>query len=190
MLDLARNGRARGRSAEPAPPAAPDIMELCFAANVVCTPAMYAVLRAVVDAGNLPTACEIHRHAATRRPSLTLGSTYRLLTKLVGAGVLTYHGLGDGMARYGVQETRHSGHLIDVDDGRIEEISNEELVSQLSRVAEELGFKLVRFRIVARSLNSDGSGDSSHNLASESLSSRAQRGTFDGVAKGPSLRSG
>ena len=75
---------------------------------------MYAVLRAVVDAGNLPTACEIHRHAATRRPSLTLGSTYRLLTKLVGAGVLTYHGLGDGMARYGVQETRHSGHLIDV----------------------------------------------------------------------------
>jgi len=133
MLDLARNGRAHARSAEPAPPAAPDIMELCFAANVVCTPAMYAVLRAVVDAGNLPTACEIHRHAATRRPSLTLGSTYRLLTKLVGAGVLTYHGLGDGMARYGVQETRHSGHLIDVDDGRIEEISNEELVSQLSR---------------------------------------------------------
>ncbi|HTG09034.1 MAG TPA: transcriptional repressor [Bradyrhizobium sp.] len=148
MLDLARNGRAHARSAEPAPPAAPDIMELCFAANVVCTPAMYAVLRAVVDAGNLPTACEIHRHAATRRPSLTLGSTYRLLTKLVGAGVLTYHGLGDGMARYGVQETRHSGHLIDVDDGRIEEISNEELVSQLSRVAEELGFKLVRFRLV------------------------------------------
>jgi Fe2+ or Zn2+ uptake regulation protein len=38
--------------------------------------------------------------------------------------------------------------LIDVDDGRIEEISNKELVSQLSRVAEELGFKLVRFRLV------------------------------------------
>jgi Fe2+ or Zn2+ uptake regulation protein len=38
--------------------------------------------------------------------------------------------------------------LIDVDDGRIEEISNEELVSQLSGVAEKLGFKLVRFRLV------------------------------------------
>ena len=54
MVDLARNGHARAPSAEPAPPAAPDIMELCFAANVVCTPAMYAVLRAVVDEAIFP----------------------------------------------------------------------------------------------------------------------------------------
>ena len=131
-----------------APAPASDILELCFAANVACTPAMYAVLRAIVDAGNLPTAGEVHRLAANRRSSLTLGSTYRLLTKLVGAGVLSTHELGDGLARYGVQATRQSGHLIDVDDGRIEDISNEELIAQLSQAAEKLGFTLVRFRLV------------------------------------------
>lgn len=123
-------------------------MRLCKEAGLKYTRAVRVVIQALVECSTLPNTYDIHRRARKRRYGLALGTTYRILNRLVEAGILVRHDMGDSIARYALRQPTQHSHLVDVADGRVEELSDNRLNARIAEVARGLGYRLVRYRLV------------------------------------------
>jgi len=80
-----------------------------------------AILAAVVEGGDHPTAEEVHERVRQRLPRVGLGTVYRNLTLLAGAGIIRLVNLAGEPARFdGKTEAHH--HVRCSRCGRIEDV--------------------------------------------------------------------
>jgi Fur family ferric uptake transcriptional regulator len=118
---------------------------LCRDRGLKLTAPRRLVLSVLDEARDHPSAKEIHRRASERR-RIALGTVYRILDKLVDAGVLLRHAFGGGGQRYEAPSRRHH-HLVDVRTGQIVEFDDHGLTVSVERVAAKLGYRLVDFKL-------------------------------------------
>jgi Fur family ferric uptake transcriptional regulator len=118
---------------------------LCQERGLRLTRPCRRVLAVVEAASDHPSAQEIHRRA-TAGERIALGTVYRILNRLVIAGILERHTFNGGTMRYEAPQERHH-HLIDARTGQIVELADRRLAASVERAAARLGYRLVDFKL-------------------------------------------
>ena len=105
------------------------------------------ISRVLSDANDHPDVEEVYRRAVLLEPRISLATVYRTVRLLEEANILERHEFRDGRARYEAAGGEHHDHLIDIDSGEVVEFHNEEIEKIQTRIAEELGYRLVDHRL-------------------------------------------
>ena len=105
------------------------------------------IARVLSQSPDHPDVDELYRRANRIDPKISLSTVYRTLKLFAAKGILARHDFGAGRGRYEAAPREHHDHLIDIENGRVIEFSNEEIERLQERVARELGFELVGHKL-------------------------------------------
>lgn len=105
------------------------------------------IARVLSEADDHPDVEEVYRRAVLLDSRVSLATVYRTVRLLEEANILERHEFRDGRARYEAAGGVHHDHLIDIESGEVFEFNDEEIENIQSRIAEELGFRLVDHRL-------------------------------------------
>jgi Fur family ferric uptake transcriptional regulator len=123
------------------------IEQLCAERGLRMTGQRRVIARVLSSAKDHPDVEEVYRRANAADPRIALSTVYRTLKLFSDKGILERHDFGLGRGRYEEAARAHHDHLIDVESGRVIEFSNEAIEALQTRIARELGFKLVGHRL-------------------------------------------
>jgi len=116
---------------------------------VPLTPQRRAVLEAVLDLGNHPTADQVHQALAVRRPRPSRATVYRTLESLARLGVITKACHPGRPVRYDGRTEMHH-HLVCLRCDEITDISDARLDRLAVPDTSALGFEVSDFRVQLR----------------------------------------
>lgn len=110
------------------------------------TPQRLAVLKALLDSPDHPTAEQLHRIVLKDFPTTSLATVYKTITLLKQAGEILELGFGDLGSRFDGRRPRPHPHLICSQCGRIADTEFEGLDLFVSQLAEKTGFTVDHHR--------------------------------------------
>ena len=105
------------------------------------------IAQVLSDADDHPDVEEVYRRAVLLDSRISLATVYRTVRLLEEADILERHEFRDGRARYEAADSDHHDHLIDTESGKVIEFNNDEIERLQSKIAEELGYRLVDHRL-------------------------------------------
>jgi Fur family ferric uptake transcriptional regulator len=123
------------------------IERLCATHGLRMTGQRRVIARVLSEARDHPDVEEVFRRAHAVDERISLSTVYRTVNLLERKGILERHDFGRGRARFEETARGHHDHLIDVATGRVIEFRNEAIEKLQTRIARELGFKLVGHRL-------------------------------------------
>jgi Fur family ferric uptake transcriptional regulator len=123
------------------------IEKLCTDKGLRMTEQRRVIARVLSESHDHPDVEELHRRAFARDPHISIATVYRTVRLFEEAGILDRHDFRDGRSRYEETPQEHHDHLIDIETGDVIEFSNDEIERIQSKIAQELGFKLVDHRL-------------------------------------------
>ncbi len=123
------------------------VEQACIDKGLKMTGQRRLIARVLSDARDHPDVEEVYRRAAVLDSHISLATVYRTVRLLEEADILERHEFRDGRARYEAAGSAHHDHLIDVETGEVIEFNNEEIERIQTRVAEELGYRLIDHRL-------------------------------------------
>ncbi len=118
--------------------------ELIAEAGLKATHPRIAVLHQLMVVDEHPTAEQVHVAIKENNPSISLGSVYRILEKLVEANLASRVASKNGMKRYDAKLDAHS-HIYAVNTDEIEDYFDEELNEIINQYFDKK--KIENFRI-------------------------------------------
>jgi Fur family ferric uptake transcriptional regulator len=123
------------------------IEKLCVTKGLRMTEQRRVIARVLSDTHDHPDVEELHRRAHARDKHISIATVYRTVRLFEEAGILERHDFRDGRSRYEEVPEEHHDHLIDIESGDVIEFRNEEIERLQTKIAGELGFKLVDHRL-------------------------------------------
>jgi len=126
-----------------------NIREMIAEKGLKVTPQRMAILEAVHDLQNHPTAERIKEHIQRNHPSIAVGTIYKTLEKLEEKGLIEKVKTEKDVMRYDLITQKHH-HLYDKNSDRIEDYFDEELNKILEDYFKKhdiKNFKLEDFKI-------------------------------------------
>lgn len=95
------------------------------------------------------TVRDIFNAAQKKDPSLGMATVYRTLNILCDLGLVEKHEFPniDAVYEKNIQENGHHHHIVDLQSGRIEEFSTDELDALLEKIAREKGYEMLGHKI-------------------------------------------
>lgn len=103
-----------------------QVIKILVGNNLKVTPQRTALLAALLDLHNHPTAEDIIDYLRVNHPHISIGTVYKNLETFVAKGIITRVKTGDEILRYdAVKEMHH--HLYCADTERIEDFYDEDL---------------------------------------------------------------
>ncbi|MGF1639970.1 MAG: Fur family transcriptional regulator [Rhodospirillales bacterium] len=128
--------------------AAPSRIERqCLEKGMKMTGQRRIIARVLSEATDHPDVEEVHRRAAALDPRISIATVYRTVRLFEEADILERRDFGDGRSRYEEAGEEHHDHLIDVQSGRVIEFRSHEIEALQSKMAEQLGYRLVGHRL-------------------------------------------
>jgi Fur family ferric uptake transcriptional regulator len=124
-----------------------SLIELCIEKGLRMTGQRRVIATVLDEAHDHPDVEELHRRAARIDPKVSLATVYRTVKLFQDNDIIERHDFLAGRSRYEAAPARHHDHLIDVTTGKVIEFSNSEIERLQTRIAEELGFRLVGHRL-------------------------------------------
>ncbi len=121
--------------------------KLCRSRGLPMSPKRRAIIRVLTEMTDHPDCREIHARAAALQPGLSIATVYRTLAFFEGVGALRRSDFGDGRSRYEMADKARHHHIIDTSTGQVLEFSSEHLEDLLTRLADEMGYNLVDYRL-------------------------------------------
>lgn len=119
----------------------------CLDKGMRMTEQRRVIARVLSQSKDHPDVEELHRRAAKIDSRISIATIYRTVRLFEEAGILERHDFRDGRSRYETISEEHHDHLIDVNSGKVVEFQNEEIERLQSKIAEQLGYKLVDHRM-------------------------------------------
>ncbi len=107
----------------------------------------HAILAALADVADHPTAEILHVRARRHDASISLATIYRTLAILEQTGTVLRNDFDGGGARFELANSPHHDHLIDVDTGHVVEFQSEKIERLQMKIATELGYDLVHHKL-------------------------------------------
>ena len=124
-----------------------NIEKRCVEKGLRMTEQRRVIARVLSEATDHPDVETVYERAAAIDKRIGLATVYRTLRLFEEASILERHDFGDGRARYEEAPDEHHDHLIDVQTGRVIEFKNAAIEALQTKVAEELGYRLVDHRL-------------------------------------------
>ena len=92
-----------------------------------------------------PDVDELHKRVSSIDNKISIATVYRTVKLFEEAGILTKHDFKSGKARYELNDDHN--HLIDIKSGEVREFRNTFIDAMQKQMAQELGYKLVDYRL-------------------------------------------
>lgn len=106
-----------------------------------------AILSALTDVDDHPTAEVLLARARHHDASVSLATVYRTLAMLEQSGTVLRNEFEGEIARFELANAPHHDHLIDVDTGQVVEFQSDMIERLQAEIAAELGYELVHHRL-------------------------------------------
>lgn len=106
-----------------------------------------AILSALANSGDHPSAEEILERSRIQDSSVSLATVYRTLSILVDRGTVLRNEFDGTGARFELANKPHHDHLIDVDTGDVIEFTSPRIEELQAEIARELGYDIVDHRL-------------------------------------------
>jgi Fur family ferric uptake transcriptional regulator len=95
-----------------------------------------------------PNAFEIHQRLKKKGKKVSLATIYRTLNLLVESGLVSEIDLGENHSHYEPEIVKSAhGHMVCLSCGRVQEFSDDKVLSMLNKIGEERRFKTDKFSI-------------------------------------------
>lgn len=121
--------------------------EYCKDNNIKITEQRRIIAEAIAESDDHPNVDQVFLRAKKYDNKISIATTYRTMKLLEEASIIEKHDFGNGKSRYELVSDDHHDHLIDINTGEIIEFHDESLENLKSKIAEELGYKLVDHRL-------------------------------------------
>ncbi|MBT4879088.1 MAG: transcriptional repressor [Alphaproteobacteria bacterium] len=121
--------------------------EYCKDNNIKITEQRRIIAEAIAESDDHPDVDQVFLRAKKYDNKISIATTYRTMKLLEEASIIEKHDFGNGKSRYELVSDDHHDHLIDIHTGEIIEFHDESLENLKSKIAEELGYKLVDHRL-------------------------------------------
>ena len=121
--------------------------EYCKDNNIKITEQRRIIAEAIAESDDHPDVDQVFLRAKKYDNKISIATTYRTMKLLEEASIIEKHDFGNGKSRYELVSDDHHDHLIDINTGEIIEFHDESLENLKSKIAEELGYKLVDHRL-------------------------------------------
>lgn len=122
------------------------LKQLCITLRLHMSRQRDVVIQVLSEMDDHPDSREIHRRACAIDPKISVATIYRTLSIFERAGVVTRHDFGGEAGRYELASGRHH-HMVDRSSGRIIDFEDKAFDALLKRVAAEMGYDLVDYRL-------------------------------------------
>lgn len=106
-----------------------------------------AILSALANSSDHPSAEEILERSRKQDSSVSLATVYRTLSILEGRGTILRNEFDGTGARFELANKPHHDHLIDVDTGDVIEFTSPRIEELQAEIARELGYDIVHHRL-------------------------------------------
>lgn len=123
-----------------------NIEELCTKAGLKMTGQRRLILKVLDQAEDHPSVEMVYERAKTQDPSISMATVYRTLNLLADLDIVVRHEFNEKFSRYELNNDQHY-HMIDLETGNVIEFQNEEMEKLKEKIARELGFELVDYRL-------------------------------------------
>ncbi len=124
------------------------IEKACKEVGVKLTEQRKLIAQVIVESDDHPNVEEVYNRAVKLDSAISIATVYRTVNLLEGFGIIEKLEFGDGKARYEVKQGNdHHHHLIDLHSGKVLEFQNEELEKLKTKIAHDLGYRLVEHRL-------------------------------------------
>ncbi|HXK08127.1 MAG TPA: Fur family transcriptional regulator [Vicinamibacteria bacterium] len=127
------------------------LRRLCRERGLVLTPQRRAILRAVLDADDHPTADRVHAALARRRVRVSRATVYRTLESLARVGLVSKACHPGSAVRYDRRIDRHH-HLVCLRCDRVMDFSDERFDAVPVPNTRRLGFVVSDLRVQVRGI--------------------------------------
>ncbi len=124
-----------------------DLEHELRAEGVRITRQRVAILSALANSGDHPSAEEILERSRKQDSSVSLATVYRTLSILVDRGTVLRNEFDGTGARFELANKPHHDHLIDVDTGDVIEFTSPRIEELQAEIARELGYDIVDHRL-------------------------------------------
>jgi Fur family ferric uptake transcriptional regulator len=104
------------------------------------------ILKVLSDAEDHPSVEMVYERAKKQDSSVSMATVYRTLNLLDELGLVVRHEFKGKFSRYELNEDNHY-HMVDLETGDVIEFQNEELEKLKEKIAKELGYELVDYRL-------------------------------------------
>lgn len=91
---------------------------------------------------------DVYRSLLDAGDDVGLATVYRVLTQFETAGLVTRLNFDGGHSVFELARGEHHDHMVDVDDGKVIEFTNEQIERLQHEIAEQHGFDLVEHSLV------------------------------------------
>lgn len=122
------------------------LKEACVALRLHRSRQRDIVIQVLSEMDDHPDSREIHRRACMIDPKISVATIYRTLSIFERAGIVTRHDFGGESGRYELASGRHH-HLVDRRSGKVVDFQDGTFDALLKRVAAEMGYDLVDYRL-------------------------------------------
>ena len=106
-----------------------------------------AILSALANSNDHPSAEELLERSRTHDESVSLATVYRTLTVLEERGTVIRNEFDGTGARFELANKPHHDHLIDVEAGEVIEFTSSKIEQLQEEIARELGYDLLHHRL-------------------------------------------
>jgi len=91
---------------------------------------------------------DVYRSLIDAGEDVGLATVYRVLTQFESAGLVERHNFDGGHSVFELARGEHHDHMVNVEDGTVIELSNEQIERLQHEIAEQHGFDLVDHSLV------------------------------------------
>ena len=120
-----------------------DIIEIIRSKGYKMTPQRRAVIKALFECGQFPTAQDILEYAKTINPDMGIDTIYRNLNLLTEIGVLNQINIKSRDVSVFEIVTSHHHHLICLNCGKAECLDYCPVIEDSEKIAQEKDFKII-----------------------------------------------
>lgn len=111
------------------------------------TPQRYAVVRALVEGGEHPSAEQLFHRVSDAYPMMSRATVYKTLDTLKAAGEVLELEFREGPNRYDANMPSAHPHVVCTGCGRIDDVRLDRLGPSVQEVADQMGYQISGYRL-------------------------------------------
>jgi Fur family peroxide stress response transcriptional regulator len=111
------------------------------------TPQRYAIVRALVEGGEHPSAEQLFQRVSDAYPMMSRGTVYKTLDTLKAAGEVLELEFREGPNRYDANRPSAHPHVVCTGCGRIDDVRLDRLKPSVQEVAEQMDYQISGYRL-------------------------------------------
>ena len=124
-----------------------SLIDRCIKLGLRMTEQRKVIAEVIESSIDHPDVNTLFERTVKRDNNISIATIYRTMRLFEETGVVEKHDFGYGKSRYEDAEGSHHDHLIDIENDKVIEFTNEEIEKLQEQIANKLGYKIIDHRL-------------------------------------------